>query len=132
MFCWSLKNPAVALPDPQFVQLFSNPGLPAVPMSRNASAGVSVCAVWAFTALVAFVALVALVAFVALSALVAWSALAADGTLPRLDSLTSAPVTWSFLIFGLVTALFFSCLVPTLFRGSAFAAANVVPPSAMN
>jgi hypothetical protein len=34
-------------------------------------------------------------------------------------------------IFEIVTALFFSCRVPTLFAGS-FTAAYDVPPSAMN
>ena len=76
-----------------------------------------------------FAALVALVAFVAFVALVA---LAADGTRPRLDSSTSAPVSESsatfvpvttfFAIFFPVTAPLRSCLVPTLFFGSLIAA----------
>jgi hypothetical protein len=105
----------------------------------------------AFVAFVAFVALVALVAFVALIAFVAFVAFVADGTVPRLDSSTSPPVSESsftlapvtalapilafvtalFLIFGAVTAFFFSCFVPTLFLGSE-TAAYVVPPSARN
>jgi hypothetical protein len=87
--------------------------------------------VFAFVAFVAFVALVAFVAFVAF---------VANGTAPRLPSLTSAPVkellatfapfTAFALIFRPVTAFFFSCLAPTLFRGSAWIAATLVPPSA--
>ena len=84
---------------------------------------------------VAFVAFVADVALVAVLALVAWVALSAfeaEGTLPRLDSSTSAPltelfaifapVTAPFAIFGFVTAFFFSCFAPTLFFGSEVAA----------
>src|SRR4051812_45349401 len=102
-------------------------------------------------AFVAFVALVALVAFVAFVALVAESAAAAAGTFASPDSKMSAPVSESsltlapviafapilafvaepLLILAAVTALFFSCFVPTLFFGSAVAA-YVVPPSAMN
>jgi hypothetical protein len=84
--------------------------------------------VFAFAAFVAFVEFVAFVAFVA------------NGTAPRLASLTSAPVkellatfaplTALALIFGPVTAFFLSCLAPTLFRGSAWIAATLVPPSA--
>jgi hypothetical protein len=90
----------------------------------------------AFVAFVAFVALVAFVAFVALvalSALVAWSAFPADGTFGKPETLTFAPVTAPFLIFGVVTAFFLSCFVPTLFFGKTmFAAAYVVPLNAMN
>src|SRR6266576_942085 len=60
------------------------------------------------------------------------SALAADGTWPRLDSRTSAPVSESFFtlapvtaffaIFLFVTAFFRSCFGPTLFVGRAVAA----------
>jgi hypothetical protein len=54
----------------------------------------------------------AFVAFVALTALVA------EGTVPRLLSLKSFPVSEPFLTFELVTAFFLSCLLPTLFFGS--------------
>ena len=70
----------------------------------NADAG-SPPSVLAFAALLAFVAFVALVAIAAL------------GTVPSVESFIFAPVTASFLIFFVVTAPFFSCLLPTLLFG---------------
>jgi hypothetical protein len=84
--------------------------------------------------------LVALVAFVAVVAFTARLATSAKGTWPSLLSsiwapvnvfaFASAPVIALFLIFGLVTALFLSCAVPTLFFGRV--AAHATPPMAMN
>ena len=75
-------------------------------------------------------------------AVTAVTALAAEGTCPRLDSSTSAPVIALFFTFGeviasfftfgevialfftfrVVTAFFLSCFVPTLFLGRVSAA----------
>ena len=64
---------------------------------------------------VALVALVASVAFVALTALIAFVALAAVLALPARSAVgTVTPLTFNL---ALVTAPFFSCLVPTLFFG---------------
>jgi hypothetical protein len=76
------------------------------------------------------VALVALVAFFAITALRALVARCAFGTVRPLASILDA-TTAPFLILLDVTALFFSCAVPTLFFGK-LVAAYVVPPSATN
>jgi hypothetical protein len=103
-------------------------------------AALAVPAVVAEPAFVALSALVAWPAFAALSALVAWpafvalvalAAVAADGTWPKLDSLTSAPVIAPFLTFDEVTAFRLSCFVPTLLFGRD-SAAYELPPSATN
>jgi hypothetical protein len=82
----------------------------------------AVVAVVALLALVALFAVVAVVALLAVFAVPALFAKLADGTVPSVLSLIFGPVTAPFVILGVVTAFFLSCLVPTLLGGSLKAA----------